>query len=187
MPVHRSLFVAIATIVGLVAGCSGTSAPAASAPSSPFPSASASPAAADPPSTEPSSPVASSGESSPSHAPPSVRSDSFVYVVTDDLRVRSKPAVSDDSVKYSPLLWRGQLAWVFEGPVRGSGYDWYRIDPFGEFDPDVSMHPDPPPDGWVAAASKDGDPWIEDANIPVSADASQRTCPRSARTRVYSV
>jgi hypothetical protein len=87
-----------------------------------------------------------------------------VFIVTDDLRVRSKPAVSDDSAKYSPLLWKGQLAWVIEGPVRSSGYDWYLIDPYGEIDPDVRRHSDPPPEGWVAAASKDGEPWIEAAN-----------------------
>jgi hypothetical protein len=83
------------------------------------------------------------------------------------LRVRSKPEVSEESVKYEPLLWRGALAWVLEGPVRASGYDWYRIDPMGEAD--VQYHPDPPPAGWVVAASKDGEPWI--------ADADSESCP----------
>jgi hypothetical protein len=63
-------------------------------------------------------------------------------------------------VKYEPLLWEGALAWVIEGPVQGSGYEWYRIDPMGEVD--LQYHPDPPPQGWVAAASKDGEPWIAD-------------------------
>jgi hypothetical protein len=72
--------------------------------------------------------------------------------------VRSKPEVSNESTKYEPLLWKGALAWVVEGPVQGSGYDWYRIAPMGEAD--LQNHPDPPPEGWVAAAGKDGEPWI---------------------------
>ncbi|HET7678081.1 MAG TPA: hypothetical protein VFK38_09540 [Candidatus Limnocylindrales bacterium] len=83
-----------------------------------------------------------------------------MWVVTDDLRVRSLPEVSDRSVKYEPLLWKDALAWVYEGPVQGSGYDWYRIQPMGEVD--LQYHPYPPPQGWVAAASKDGEPWIVD-------------------------
>jgi hypothetical protein len=73
------------------------------------------------------------------------RPDGFAYVVTDDLRMRSKPEVSDASGKYEPLLWKGALAWVAEGPIRGSGYDWYRIVPLGEVD--LQYHPDPPPEG----------------------------------------
>lgn len=49
------------------------------------------------------------------------------------------------------------------GSSRGSGYDWYQIDPLGEAD--LQHHPDPPPAGWVAAASKDGVPWIADWGV----------------------
>ena len=91
------------------------------------------------------------------------RPDGFIYVVTDGLRVRSKPEVSTSSKRYEPLLWRGALAWVVDGPVRGSGYDWYLIIPMGEAD--LQVHPDPPPGGWVAAASKSGEPWIADWGV----------------------
>lgn len=77
--------------------------------------------------------------------------------------MRSKPEVSNESIKYEPLLWKGALAWVVAGPVRGSGYDWYRIDPLGEVD--LQYNPDPPPEGWVAAASKEGELWIADLGL----------------------
>jgi hypothetical protein len=47
---------------------------------------------------------------------------------------------------------------VIDGPVSGSGYDWYLIDPLSEVD--LQVHPDPPSPGWVAAASRDGEPWL---------------------------
>ena len=87
------------------------------------------------------------------------RPDAFAYVVTDDLRVRSKPEVSDASEKYEPLLWDGALVWVLDGPVRASGFDWFLIDAMGEAD--LQVHPDPPPTGWAAAAGKDGERWME--------------------------
>lgn len=109
-------------------------------------------------------PTAPSVASPVNEAHAALGADSFVYVVTDNLRVRSKPEVSDESVKYEPLLWRGALAWVSEGPIRGSAYDWYLIHPLGEAD--LQHHPDPPPAGWVAEASKDGVPWIAEWGVP---------------------
>lgn len=154
-------------LIGVVAaGCAFTPAPSAATPQSPEASSAPTATAPDRTSTVPGSSrsvgptVAPSVASTPTEAVLAPRPDSFVYVVTDDLRVRSKPEVSDESVKYEPLLWNGALAWVVAGPIRGSGYDWYRIDPLGEAD--LQYHPDPPPAGWVAAASKDGEPWIAD-------------------------
>jgi hypothetical protein len=98
--------------------------------------------------------------STPARADATVRfePDSFVHVITDDLRVRSKPGVGSDSIKLEPLLWNGALAYVVEGPVAADGYDWYAIDALGEAD--VQTHPDPPSFGWVAAAGTDGEPWL---------------------------
>jgi hypothetical protein len=79
-------------------------------------------------------------------------------VVTDDLRVRTKPQVSDDSIKLEPLLWEGALLFVLDGPVAGSGFDWYLVQPMSEVD--LQIHPDPPEYGWVAAAGKDGEAWL---------------------------
>jgi hypothetical protein len=78
-----------------------------------------------------------------------------VKVVTNDLRVRSKPEVSDSSVKLSPLLDAPQLLFVVDGPVEASGYSWYEVAPIGDADTTVEL-----PFGWVAAADKDGTPWL---------------------------
>jgi hypothetical protein len=83
---------------------------------------------------------------------------SLATVVTNDLRVRSKPSVGSDSVKYKPLLDKGRLVYVAEGPKKGSGYTWYRVQPVGRDADD-----DPLPFGWVAAADKDGTPWLGEA------------------------
>jgi hypothetical protein len=169
----RMRVVVAAVIIGLlVASCGSTperlpaslSAEPSNAASSPSPDRGISSAA---PETSPSRAIEPSAAPSPAATPADTQSrprpDSFAWVVTDNLRVRSRPEVSDQSAKYEPLLWKGALLWVIEGPVRGSGYDWYRIQPMGEAD--LQQHPDPPPEGWVAAASKVGEPWVEDWGI----------------------
>jgi hypothetical protein len=83
--------------------------------------------------------------------------DSFVRVVTDDLRVRSAPGVGEDSRKLEPLAQDGQGAIVLDGPVEADGYRWYLIFPY--FETDVVEDPEPPL-GWVAAAGKDGETWL---------------------------
>jgi hypothetical protein len=160
----------VVVFIGLLAaGCGSTQGPSAPTPTSGPSRGAASTSPDRTTSTAPSRPSASqaierttppAARPTPAEAPLAPRPESFVRVVTDDLRVRSKPEVSDQSVKYEPLLWKGALAWVTEGPVQGSGYDWYRIAPMGEAD--LQVHPDPPPPGWVAAASTDGEPWIAD-------------------------
>ena len=84
--------------------------------------------------------------------------DTFATVVTDGLRVRSEPFVGVASRKLEPLLWQGAVVFLIDGPVSGSGYDWYLVDPLSEVD--LQVHPDPPSPGWVAAASRDGEPWL---------------------------
>lgn len=90
--------------------------------------------------------------------------DSIALVVTNDLLVRSKPGVSEASRKLSPLLDADREVYVVAGPVAASGYTWYQVKPLtkpGEF---VDL-----PFGWVAAASKDGEPWL--AGGPVACPA----------------
>jgi hypothetical protein len=94
----------------------------------------------------------------PTARPDGIMSDAFAVVATNDLRVRTKPGVSDDSIKLEPLLWNGALLFVIDGPVAASGYDWFLVMPMGEAD--LQVHPDPPRLGWVAAAGKDGEPWV---------------------------
>lgn len=144
---RRSLLVLLATIV-LIAGC-GTAAPSGTAPSM-------APTQAPVSSRPPTAPSPSVG---PTPTPaPSAPTDPFlgqvVVTVSADLRIRSQPWVGDDSIKYEPLLPLGTELRVLDGPVKGSGYVWYQVEP-------VSFAGlDGPGYGWVAAAGKDGEPWI---------------------------
>src|SRR4029078_2209875 len=56
-----------------------------------------------------------------------LRPDGVAPTVEPDLRVRSRPEVSDESMKYEPLLERGDALYVLDGPVEGSGYSWFNI------------------------------------------------------------
>ena len=97
--------------------------------------------------------------------------DTYARVVTDDLRVRSKPGVSKDSTKLEPLLQDGVQVVVLDGPVQASGYDWYLVQPTIPSDTAEQY-----PFGWVAAAGKDGEPWIESKTVecpPLPTSAEQ--------------
>ncbi len=92
-----------------------------------------------------------------------------VVTVTDRLRVRSEPRVSDDSIKYEPLLPLGTFLHVFNGPVNASGYSWYEV---ASFSLDVMSWPPcgidrgpcgGPYTGWVARSGRDGEEWLEAA------------------------
>jgi len=108
------------------------------------------------PSATTPSPAGSGSSASPSAGSPGkIAIDSIALVVTDDLRVRSKPGVSNDSLLLAPLLGKGREAFVVAGPVTASGFAWYEVQPIrrpGQFD-DLPL-------GWVAAAAKDGEPWL---------------------------
>lgn len=151
---------AIAAVLVAIWGCASPS-PVPSNPRSPTPTAPSGPSL--PPSADPSSPVPSvpaspiaspSGEPSPSA--PQIPQDSVAQVVTNDLRVRSKPEVSQSSAKLEPLLDAPRLLFVMDGPVEASGYTWYEVAPIGDAGTTVEL-----PIGWVAAADKDGTPWIQ--------------------------
>ena len=76
--------------------------------------------------------------------------------VVDSLRVRSEPRISEDSYKEKPLLPLGTTLYVLDGPVSASGYDWYQVFPLAS----RTL-----PQGWVASASRDGEPWIADGDF----------------------
>ena len=87
---------------------------------------------------------------------------SMAVTVSNHVRVRSQPRVSDDSVLYEPLLPTGTELTVVEGPVRGSGYDWYRVAPLSlTLSGGIT-------DGWVAAADHDGTPWVALSGDPLA-------------------
>jgi hypothetical protein len=129
-----------------------TPTPAASAPASAEPTQ---PSEAEAPAT-PAVEVTTPGPNTDSVPIPV---DSIGVVVTNDLRVRSKPEVSDTSARLTPLLQDGQQVFILDGPVDGSGYRWYLVAPFGG--PDTQAGPF----GWVAAADKNGDPWLGAGSI----------------------
>ena len=121
---------------------------------SPSPKASASPAtrATAPVATEPSR---EGPRASPKLGPrPPFDPESVVWTVSPNVRVRSKPRVSSDSVKYEPLLPKGTVLSVLEGPVTGSGFWWYKIELL-----DKTLRGGRTT-GWVAAGDHDGTPWI---------------------------
>lgn len=132
---------------------------AASATSTVVPAAS-SPAGSPPPppstAPTPSAPPTPATASQAPRAPVVLAVGEHARVITDNLRRRSKPEVSATS-EIRGILQAGAKLWVLGGPVEGSGYWWYRVaiaDPTGvESAPDKGI-------GWVAAADRDGTPWI---------------------------
>ena len=119
---------------------------------------------------------ASSPAASPS-ASPAPTADPFVgrtvVTVTDDLIVRSQPRVSDDSTIHTPHLPIGTELRVIGGPVRASGFTWYQVVP-------VSFVLDGHPvSGWVAAAGKDGEPWIALPGVATGSGVATSTVPRA--------
>jgi hypothetical protein len=147
-------------LLGLVlAACGSPAAPISAAPPSQPSSPIATPPSSETPSAEPLAPSTSAPSEPPVDSVP-IPPDSYARVVTDDLRVRSKPGVSEDSKKLEPLLDRDALLVVLDGPVQASGYDWYQVQPTSYFEQDLSYQA-----GWVAAADKNGEPWIEPEDV----------------------
>jgi hypothetical protein len=77
----------------------------------------------------------------------SLKVDGTARVVVDDLRVRARPGL--DAPAVSGGLGTGSLVFIMAGPVVADGYTWFHVHPF-----DIG------PMGWVAAASRDGRPWL---------------------------
>jgi hypothetical protein len=121
--------------------------------------------------------------------------DVNVVTVTDRLRVRSAPRVSDDSIKYEPLLPLGTFLYAFNGPVNESGYNWYEVALFSlELTSPGPCDAAPGPcggiyTGWVAR-SGDGELWIEPAKPdcpPLPTDArAVRTVSHGERLGCFS-
>lgn len=138
------------------AGSSTLSAPDSPAPPSPTPGSSD-------PATQ--SPAATSTGPSVAPSTPQPTLPPVAVTVSDRLRVRSLPRVSTDSIKFEPVLPLGTMLLVLDGPVEGSGYTWYMVEP-------VSFSGlSGPGFGWVAIAGKDGERWVGELPTPVLAYA----------------
>ncbi len=122
--------------------------------------------------------------------------DALVVTVVDHLRVRSEPRVSDDSELYEPLLPVGTQLYVFDGPVNASGYRWFQVASVsldfiapgvcdGEQGACGGIYL-----GWVAAASRSGEPWLAVGTIncpPVPTDSlTLARLPLGARVACFS-
>lgn len=135
-------------IILLVSACIGT-------PASPVPSATTHSLAPTIPATVPPS-------ASPSPSAAALPVGSLALTVSDRLRVRSLPEVSNDSIKYEPVLPLGTDLTIIGGPVEASGYVWYEVDLApGTLQRGVTH-------GWVAMADHDGTPWIALAGGPIA-------------------
>lgn len=165
------LIVALAASLVLVScGGSSDSGPVADPSPSPTlaPATTASLAPSSPP-PETASPTPAAA-ADPSDAAQAFAPFEYARVVTRDLRVRSEPEVSDASIRLEPLLDEGVLLLVLDGPVEGSGFEWFLVQPTRSFEADEY------PAGWVAAAGKDGEAWLAPASVdcpPVPTDVSE--------------
>lgn len=160
-------------LVGVVAACgqAAISSPAGStvvpaSPSASTSAVSASPSATPEPTASASPTLTASPTPAASAAP--VKVGRIATVVTNDLRVRTKPSVSADSLKLTPLLDNGREVYVVKGPKAGSGYQWYEVQPIRRPGEETAM-----PFGWIAAADKDGEQWV---------DGGRFDCPKAPAT-----
>jgi hypothetical protein len=76
--------------------------------------------------------------------------------VTDNLRVRSAPEVSDESARLD-LLDDGTGLLVLDGPIVRSGYVWYQVAV-----PSMRASTGGMLGGWVAVGSRTGEQWLDD-------------------------
>lgn len=134
-----------------IIGCGATTATPAPSPATPVPPTST----AEPAASGPTPAVAPTPTLAPSFAGLAV-----VAALEDDLRIRSRPWIGDDS-EQRELIPKGTRLLVLAGPVPGSGYDWYELAPL-DMSPSLSV-------GWVAASSRDGAPWLGPSTYPCPA------------------
>lgn len=120
------------------------------------------------PQVTPSSPAPGPGSTStsPSSEPESSVRDTIWRVVVSDLVVRSEPGVADASTILPARLTDEDRVLVVDGPRSADGYTWYQVLPIR---PDGLRER---PFGWVASASREGEPWLamEDSACPGSSD-----------------
>ena len=148
--------VAIGTVlISLLAGCDASVAPSVR-PTSPT-------AESPVPAEESATPMASHRASdSPEQAPTadvtaSLGPNAMAEVVTTGLVMRSEPGVEAPSEILPYALQPGDPIFILDGPVHATLYDWYRVQPVKEAD---LLGIGWAPTGWVAAASRQGEPWI---------------------------
>lgn len=84
--------------------------------------------------------------------------DGLVEVLVTDLVIRTGASVDPDtSAVVDGRLTIGDRAFVVNGPVQDSGYTWYQVAPLLRPDGSAAAF------GWIAAASREGEPWVRPA------------------------
>jgi len=164
--------VALATGVAAIAAGSVLAVLLSARPTPPIGEASPQPPAASASASAQATASSSASESAPAPtASPTPESGSSVRdtiwrVVVADLVVRTEPGVSDASTILPARLTDDDRVLVVDGPRAADGYGWYQVLPIR---PDGLRER---PFGWVAAASREGEPWlvIEDLSCPDSSD-----------------
>ncbi|MDO8485585.1 MAG: hypothetical protein Q7S35_11665 [Candidatus Limnocylindrales bacterium] len=116
----------------------------ATAQASPSPTASPTPSEAQPSDPAETAPAISP---SPGADGPLAVGDIAAMVTDGRLVIRTQPGTGADSAIFKTKLFPGQRVLTIEGPVEASGYPWFRVR-LGVIE------------GWVAAASQDGVPWL---------------------------
>lgn len=153
---------------GAACGSAATTSATRSASVSPRPSASTQAASAASGSAAPSTPTTDLTPA-PSDVPETdaLAPGRAAITVVDGVRVRSAPSVHDaESRKYTPLLPRGTVLFVLDGPTAASGYEWWQVVP-------TAFRVGGPGHGWVAGASRESEPWVQPTQIdcpPTPAD-----------------
>jgi hypothetical protein len=89
----------------------------------------------------------------------SLEPDTVAVTVSNNVRVRSLPVVSEASVRLTPLLDTGTGVFVLDGPSIGSGFDWYEVVVPTLRDGAGMLI------GWVSVASKTDEPWVAPAKL----------------------
>ncbi|MGH2357592.1 MAG: hypothetical protein ACRDGJ_06210 [Candidatus Limnocylindria bacterium] len=85
--------------------------------------------------------------------------DTIGEVLVTDLVVRSAPGVGADSEILEGRLTLGDTVYVIEGPVQASGYAWFLVAEIAELREAPSL-------GWIAQASREGEPWVRRTEPP---------------------
>ncbi len=116
-------------------------APPTGSPASPTPTVQPSPAPPTP------IPTVSTGSPSPIDLGPLRAGEIAAMVSTGRLVIRTQPGTGPESAVFKTGLYPGQRVLTIEGPVEASGYPWFRVR-LGVIE------------GWAAAASRDGEPWL---------------------------
>lgn len=92
--------------------------------------------------------------------------DGLAEVLVSDLVVRTAPGVDPaTSSILADRLTTADRVFVVDGPVDDAGYAWYLVAPLVRADDTVG------PFGWIAAASREGEAWVQTVEAPCPATA----------------